>query len=210
MLAIEFEPLSALGLTPALANRAVGLAVGADATRVLRITAVHRSTVDVRRRCRARRPGAAATHPHARRRGTRSRWATGCSPRGTHGRTWIAARVPPSSIARRDGEGRIRGGQQRRHPRCSWPRRRPIRGASGAISPWSQRRDRARRRAHEGRRRRSRGRAGQRLRLDGRIPRPSDLRRERARPVGRRRSRVISGAAGRWWYWAHPAPANRR
>ena len=31
MLAIEFEPLSALGLTPALANRAAGLAVGADA-----------------------------------------------------------------------------------------------------------------------------------------------------------------------------------
>ena len=30
MLAIEFEPLSALGLTPALANRAAGLAADAD------------------------------------------------------------------------------------------------------------------------------------------------------------------------------------
>ena len=48
MLAIEFEQLSALGLTPALANRAAGLAAADGATfELLRVTVVHRSTLGV-------------------------------------------------------------------------------------------------------------------------------------------------------------------
>ena len=112
MLAIEFEQLSALGLTPALANRAAGLAVGADAaSELLRITAVHRSTVGVHdgRAERSARPLPRLVARARATRALRSRSATGCSPRATrYGETWIEARVPPSShIARRDGDGRI-------------------------------------------------------------------------------------------------------
>ena len=109
MLAIEFEQLSALGLTPALANRAAGLAAADGATlELLRVTVVHRSTVGVHdgRAERSARP--------------LPRLARALSDEGTalavgdwvlatcdaYGETWIEARVPPSShIARRDGDG---------------------------------------------------------------------------------------------------------
>src|SRR5215831_4419591 len=48
MLAFDFEQLSALGLTPALANRAAGMAASDGASfELLRITVVHRATIVV-------------------------------------------------------------------------------------------------------------------------------------------------------------------
>ena len=109
MLAIEFEQLSALGLTPALANRAAALATSDSAPlELLRITVIHRSTIGVHdgRTERSARPLA--------------RLARALSEEGTalavgdwvvaacdaFGEVWIEARVPPSShIARRDGDG---------------------------------------------------------------------------------------------------------
>jgi len=109
MLAIEFEQLSALGLTPALANRAAALATSESAPlELLRITVIHRSTIGVHdgRTERSARP--------------LPRLARALSEEGTalavgdwvvaacdaFGEVWIEARVPPSShIARRDGDG---------------------------------------------------------------------------------------------------------
>ena len=111
MLAIEFERLSSLGLTPVLANRAVALAASDEETSVLmRITVVHRSTLGV--------------HDGLAERSTRPlpRLARALLDEGTalavgdwvlarddeHGEVWIGARVPPSShIARRDGDGGV-------------------------------------------------------------------------------------------------------
>jgi len=111
MLAFEFEQLSALGLTPALANRAVGLAAsGSERCELVRITMVHRGTVVV--------------HDGGEERSARPlpRLVRTLDDEGTalavgdwvlvavdaHGETWIETRVPPSShIARRDGNGRV-------------------------------------------------------------------------------------------------------
>jgi ribosome biogenesis GTPase len=111
MLAIEFETLSALGLTPALANRAAGLSADADAaSELLRVTAVHRSTIEVHDGVSER---GARVLPRLVR--TLADEATALAvgdwvlaAHDPHGETWIDARVPPSShIARRDSDGRV-------------------------------------------------------------------------------------------------------
>ena len=115
MLAIEFEQLSALGLTPALANRAAAMAVEGTAAdgqtyELLRITAVHRSTVGahdgrIERSVRALPRLTRALHEEG------TALAVGdwvLAARDGLGGTWIEARVPPSShIARRDGDGGV-------------------------------------------------------------------------------------------------------
>lgn len=111
MLEFEFEQLSALGLTPALANRAAGLAASrSESLELLRVTVVHRSTVVV--------------HDGLHERDARllPRLVRALSDEGTaltagdwvlaavdaHRETWIEARVPPAShVARRDGDGRV-------------------------------------------------------------------------------------------------------
>ena len=111
MLAIEFEQLSALGLTPALANRAAG--TGHFRGRGLGIAARHRGTSQhdrrARRSRRTQRPSAAAAGARVERgrHGARRR-RLGARRRDAYGEMWIEARVPPSShIARRDGDGRV-------------------------------------------------------------------------------------------------------
>ncbi len=135
MLAIDFEQLSALGLTPALASRAAGLAASDDASydfrerrfapspsggehlgavrrrlELLRVTAVHRSTVDVHDG-RAERSGRILPRLVRILADDGTALAVGdwvLARQDAHGATWIDARVPPSShIARRDGDGRV-------------------------------------------------------------------------------------------------------
>jgi ribosome biogenesis GTPase len=110
MLAIDFERLSSLGLTPALANRAVALATSDDEALVLmRTTVVHRSTLVVHDGLaeRSARPlprlvRALVDEDTALAAGD---WVLGRND--AHGEMWIEARVPPSShIARRDSDGR--------------------------------------------------------------------------------------------------------
>ena len=113
MVEIEFEMLSSLGLTPALAQRAAGLA-GPEGLNLnlLRVTEVHRESV---------RLHGSATERNAR---PLPRLVRSLADDGTalavgdwvlaaddaHRQTWVQERVPPSShIARRDGDGR-------RHP----------------------------------------------------------------------------------------------
>ncbi len=111
MLAIEFEQLSALGLTPALANRAAGLEISEGATsELLRVTVVHRSMVCVH-------DGCAEYNARVLPRLARALIDAGAAlavgdwvlaARDAHGARWIEARVPPSShIARRDDDGRV-------------------------------------------------------------------------------------------------------
>ena len=130
MLAIEFEPLSALGLTPALANRAAGLAAAEGATfEMLRVTVVHRSTLEVHdgRAERGARP-----LPRLVRALTDEGTALAVgdwvlATRDGYGETWVEARVPPSShVARRDGDGRhpSRRQQRRYGAPADGPRRR--------------------------------------------------------------------------------------
>ncbi len=109
MLAFEFDQLSALGLTPALANRAAGLAApGSTPIELLRITVIHRSSVVVH-------DGLAERTARPLPRVVRALIDEGTAlavgdwvlaARDAYGETWIEARVPPSShIARRDGDG---------------------------------------------------------------------------------------------------------
>ena len=111
MLVIEFEQLSALGLTPTLANRAAALgAADAQTYEVLRITAVHRSTVgahDGRAERRARAlPRLARTLQQEGTALAVGDWVLATCD--GFGETWVEARIPPSShIARRDGDGRL-------------------------------------------------------------------------------------------------------
>lgn len=108
MLEFDFESLSALGLTLALANRASGIDAVAD-SRLARITEVHRETVSVHdgtaeRSARAlpRLTRALADHGTALAVGD---W--GLLTVEANGDAWVAERVAPSShIARRDGDGR--------------------------------------------------------------------------------------------------------
>jgi len=112
MLAIDFERLSSLGLTPALANAAMALAVSdvhATPPLLVRITVVHRSTLVVHdglaeRSARAL-PRLARTLQDEGTALAAGDWVLGRDD--AHGDRWIEARVPPvSHIARRDGDGR--------------------------------------------------------------------------------------------------------
>lgn len=103
----DFEVLSSLGLTPALASRALQMEVDGDA-QLVRVTEVHRETLTVHdgRQSRSARP--------------LPRFVRGLADAATavavgdwvlldhdaHGGAWVAGRVPPSThIVRRDGEG---------------------------------------------------------------------------------------------------------
>lgn len=109
MFEFDFEALSALGLTPALASRAAGVAVP-DGTnwQLLRVTEVHRETVAVHdghteRSARAlpRLLRALADEGTALAVGD---WVLANSE--ANGQTWIAHCVPPlSHIVRRNGDG---------------------------------------------------------------------------------------------------------
>jgi ribosome biogenesis GTPase len=110
---LDFEILSALGLTPALASRAAGIAAAQTGdAHLMRVTEVHRETMDLD-------DGRAAHRARA-----LPRLARCLADQGTalavgdwvlaivdpHGECWATQQVPPSShIARRDGDGR-------RHP----------------------------------------------------------------------------------------------
>jgi ribosome biogenesis GTPase len=116
MLEFDFEALSALGLTPALAGRAAALGVNAEATgdRLLlsRVTEVHRETVavDDAREQRSARPLPRLLRELAEQ-GTALAVGDWVVTRDDgHGQRWVMQRVEPTShIARRDGDGQ-------RHP----------------------------------------------------------------------------------------------
>jgi ribosome biogenesis GTPase len=111
MLAFEFERLSALGLTPALANRAVGLAASGDKRcELVRIALVHRGSVvvhdGVEERSARPLPRLVRTLDDERTALTVGDWVLAAVD--AHGETWIETRVPPSShIARRDSNGSV-------------------------------------------------------------------------------------------------------
>ena len=116
MLALDFDSLSALGLTPALAQRALALAPGhQDPVHLLRVTEVHRNGVVVHdghgeqgARILPRVRSALADEGSALVVGD---WAL--VTRDPHGEAWIVAQVPPlSHLVRRDGDGH-------RHPVAS-------------------------------------------------------------------------------------------
>lgn len=110
MLEMDYEALSALGLTPALAGRALELEAkaGAERHRLVRVTEVHRETLVVRD---GRQENKARVLPRLVRaladEGTAlavGDW--GLAGADVAGDLWIAHRVPPAShIARRDSEG---------------------------------------------------------------------------------------------------------
>ena len=110
---LDFEVLSSLGLTPALASRAAGLAAAQDDdTQLMRVTEVHRETVEVddgRALHRARPlPRLARTLLDQGTARAVGDWVLAAAD--IHGDRWMTQQVPPSShIARRDGDGR-------RHP----------------------------------------------------------------------------------------------
>ena len=112
MLEFDYDALRALGLTPALAARAMTLADGLEGSavrRLFRVVEVHRETVVLHD---GRDTRAARMAPWLRRtleeEGTAlaaGDWALVSVDR--HGDAWADARVPPvSHIARRDSEGR--------------------------------------------------------------------------------------------------------
>jgi ribosome biogenesis GTPase / thiamine phosphate phosphatase len=113
MVEIDFETLSSLGLTPALAHRAAGVPVPEGVNlNLLRVTEVHRESVRLHDSGKER---SARPLPRLVRSllddGTAlavGDWVLAAAD--AHGQTWVQERVPPSShIARRDGDGR-------RHP----------------------------------------------------------------------------------------------
>jgi ribosome biogenesis GTPase len=115
MIEIRFERLRALGLTPALANRAAAAADSEDpstAQQLMRLTEVHRETVrvtdgasELSARVLPRLLRALADDETALAVGD---WVLAASD--AHGQTWVHAQVPPvSHISRRDADGR-------RHP----------------------------------------------------------------------------------------------
>ncbi len=109
----DFEMLSSLGLTPALASRAVSLAATEpDATHLMRVTEVHRETLELddgRAPCRARPlPRLARMLAEDGTALAVGDWVLAAVD--PHRERWVTQRVPPSShIVRRDGDGR-------RHP----------------------------------------------------------------------------------------------
>jgi len=112
----DFEVLSSLGLTPALASRAASVAATETAdAHLMRVTEVHRETVvlhDGRSECRARMlPRLAHSLADEGTALAVGDWALATVD--AYGATWVTQRVPPSShIARRDGDGH-------RHPVAS-------------------------------------------------------------------------------------------
>lgn len=117
MLEFDFDALSGLGLTPALAGRAAALygtlgAADGEAFHLSRVTEVHRETVVLHD---GRDERSARTLPRLVRalmeEGTAlavGDWAVASVDR--HAQCWVTQRVPPAShIARRDADGR-------RHP----------------------------------------------------------------------------------------------
>lgn len=113
MFEFDFDVLSALGLTPELANRAAGIATCNDERlRLMRVVEVNRESVQLhdgereqRARVLPRLMRALADDATALAVGD---WVLATS--GTGNEAWVAHRVPPSShIVRRDGDGR-------RHP----------------------------------------------------------------------------------------------
>lgn len=109
MLQFDFEALSALGLNPALASRALTLAGDGEAAAALaRIIEVHRETVDVHDGMgeRSTRPLPRLTRALA---DDEDALAVGdwvIARVDAYGERWLEARVPPSShIVRRDGYG---------------------------------------------------------------------------------------------------------
>ena len=114
MLQFDFEALSALGLTPALAASAAAMeaelrTAGAH-WQLVRVTEVHRETIAVHD---GRDPRDARALPRLLRtlleQGTAlcvGDWALASVD--DHGQCWVAHRVPPQSrLARRDGDGRL-------------------------------------------------------------------------------------------------------
>ena len=113
MIEFDYETLSSLGLTPALAARAAALPVpDGVAGRLLRITHVHRESVGLHdgRKEQVARPLPRLVRSLA---ADNSALAVGdwvVAVADAHGQAWVHERVPPSShIGRRDGDGR-------RHP----------------------------------------------------------------------------------------------
>jgi len=109
----DFERLSSLGLTAALASRAMQLASEDDhGAQLVRVTEVHRETLAVHD---ASRPRSARLLPRLARELSDERTSIAVGDwvlvaTDPHGDAWICRRVPPSThIARRDGDGR-------RHP----------------------------------------------------------------------------------------------
>jgi ribosome biogenesis GTPase / thiamine phosphate phosphatase len=111
MLEFDFEALAALGLTPALASRAVAAHAQAGdqgAARVARVTEVHRETVvchdGVTERNARMLPRLARSLIDAQTGLAAGDWAIVTVD--AFGQHWIAERVPPTShITRRDAEG---------------------------------------------------------------------------------------------------------
>jgi ribosome biogenesis GTPase / thiamine phosphate phosphatase len=113
MVEFDFEILSSLGLTPALAKRAVSLLVQEDCEmQLVRVTEVHRETVRLQDGVveRSARPLPRLVRLMLEE-GTAlavGDWVLAADD--AHSQTWVHERVPPSShIVRRDGDGR-------RHP----------------------------------------------------------------------------------------------
>jgi ribosome biogenesis GTPase / thiamine phosphate phosphatase len=115
MIEIAYQRLRALGLTPALANRAAAAADAAEAAaalQLMRLTEVHRETVrvtdgvhDLSARVLPRLMRSLADDETALAVGD---WVLATVD--VHGQTWVQAQVPPAShISRRDADGR-------RHP----------------------------------------------------------------------------------------------
>jgi ribosome biogenesis GTPase len=112
MLEFDYDALHALGLTPALAARAMALAnrlEGDAARRLFRVVEVHRETVMLNdgRAVRAARM-ASWLHRSLEEEGTAlaaGDWTVASIDR--YGDAWVDARVPPAThIARRDSDGR--------------------------------------------------------------------------------------------------------
>ena len=222
MLAIEFEQLSALGLTPALANRAAAHG-SRRRRRRMKCCASPRSTA-ARSACTT----VARSAARARCRGSCARcsedgtalavgdWvlATSDGLRRNVDRSARAAVVAHRAARRR--RLRSSGRQQRRHRAPGdGPRRRLQSAAARALSrARPRRRHRPRRRADQGRRRhadaRGTGEAPGAARRT-RSPRRRGLRGECAGRLRRTaRCKAIWGAVRRWCCWALRERANRR
>ncbi len=114
MLEFDYETLCALGLTPALASRALATEAALDADeerclRLVRVTEVHRETLAVHdggSEGSARvRPRLFRAQSHGGDAMAAGDWAL--AEADAHGQRWIEARVPPTShLVRRDAEGR--------------------------------------------------------------------------------------------------------
>ena len=110
MIEIDFERLRALGLTPALASRAVAEdSSSITSPQLMRVTEVHRETVHLQD---AARQQSARVLPRLNRALVDAETALAVgdwvlAATDAHDQTWVHARVPPlSHISRRDADGR--------------------------------------------------------------------------------------------------------